>query len=263
MKIFGPQINNLNKQEQLEISKNSILRDKIKKIEIMNFMEEIKVEDIFLTRLIKAKYSKIGLDSIESFENYLKNNNLNVNIAKEKMAIELIWNDLIFQKFNSKISIDKNKIKDELSNTPQKKIETELLLSEIVFNVSKKSNFKKKYEEILFDINTTGFKNAALIHSETDSATNGGLIGWIKEDNLSEAIKEKISNIEIGQLSEPIRTSSGFIILKVEEKKEVEIDFNLEEKIEEIVRYKTNQQLNSFSSLYFNKVKKNLIFNDL
>ena len=43
LKIFSPQINNLNKQEQLEISKNSILRDKIKKIEIMNFMEEIKV----------------------------------------------------------------------------------------------------------------------------------------------------------------------------------------------------------------------------
>ena len=71
LKVFNPGINNLDKREQLEISKNSIIRDKIKKIEIMNFMEEIKIEDIFLTRLIKAKYSKIGLDSIESFENSL------------------------------------------------------------------------------------------------------------------------------------------------------------------------------------------------
>ena len=66
-------------------------------------------------------------------------------------------------------------------------------------------------KKFFLDIKETGFKNAALIHSESDTATNGGLIGWIKEDNLNKSIKEKISKIEIGQFSEPIRTSSGFI----------------------------------------------------
>ena len=89
------------------------------------------------------------------------------------------------------------------------------------------------------------------------------MIGWIKEDNLNKSIKEKISKIEIGQFSEPIRTSSGFIIIKIENKKEYEIEFNLEEKINEIVRFKTNEQLNSFSNIHFNKVKKDLILNDL
>ena len=144
-----------------------------------------------------------------------------------------------------------------------KKRGNELLLSEILFNVEKKSNFQTKYEKILLDINETGFRNAALIHSESDTATNGGLIGWIKEDNLNSSIKEKISKIEIGQFSEPIRTSSGFIIIKIENKKEYEIEFNLEEKINEIVRFKTNEQLNSFSNIHFNKVKKDLILNDL
>jgi hypothetical protein len=44
-------------EEQLEISKNSIIRDKIKKTEIINFVEEIKVEDKFLNEFIKNKYS--------------------------------------------------------------------------------------------------------------------------------------------------------------------------------------------------------------
>ena len=109
LKIFIPQINELNDDEQLIVSKNSIIRDKIKKTEILNFVEEIKVEDKFLMNLLKSKYSQIEFSSIVNFENYLKENDLNVNLVKEKFAIELIWNDLIFQKYNSKILIDKKK----------------------------------------------------------------------------------------------------------------------------------------------------------
>ena len=109
LKIFNPQINDLNNDEQLVVSKNSIIKDKIKKTEILNFVEEIKVKDKFLMNLLKNKYSQIEFSSMVNFENYLKENDLNVNLIKEKFAIELIWNDLVFQKYNSKISIDKKK----------------------------------------------------------------------------------------------------------------------------------------------------------
>ena len=110
LKIFNPQINDLNNQEQLVISKNSIIRDKIKKTEILNFVEEIKVEEKYLINLLKNKYSEINVDTIKNFENYLVENDLSVNLIKEKFAIELIWQDLVFRKFSSKISIDKEKI---------------------------------------------------------------------------------------------------------------------------------------------------------
>ncbi len=142
-------------------------------------------------RLIKGRYSKLGVDSIESFEKYLKDNGLNVKLVREKFAIELIWNDLILQKFSSKIIIDKDRIKKEILKNP-KKTQKEILLSEIVFNVSKKSEYKKKYEKILTDIKQTGFKNAALIHSISNTSSVGGSIGWIKEDNLNKTIKEGI-----------------------------------------------------------------------
>ena len=111
LRIFNPEINSPNDTELFEISKNSILKDKIKKIEIMNFVEEVKVDNKFLLQLIKNKYSKSNINSIESFEIYLKDNNLNFKTIKEKFAIELIWNDIIYQKFNKKIEIDKEKIK--------------------------------------------------------------------------------------------------------------------------------------------------------
>ena len=259
LKIFNPEISNLNEKELFEISKNSILRDKIKKVEIMNFVKELKVEDKFLLQLIKNKYSKIGINSLENFENKLRSNNLNIQNVKEKFYIELIWNNFIYQKFNKKIVIDKEKIRNEILQNPKKEFQRELLLSEITFDVSSKVDFKKKYEKILFDIRDLGFKQTALIHSNSDTASNGGLIGWVKEDNLNQNIKKIVSELNLGQFSKPIRTSSGFIIVKIDDKKEYESKFDLDEKINEVIKFKTNDQLNQFSSMYFNKIKKNLI----
>ena len=259
LKIFNPEISNLNEKELFEISKNSILRDKIKKIEIMNFVKELKVEDKFLLQLIKNKYPKIGINSLESFENQLKSNNLDIQVIKEKFYIELIWNNFIYQKFNKKIIINKEKIRNEILQNSKRELQKELLLSEITFDVSSKIDFKNKYEKILLDIKNLGFKQTALKHSNSDTASNGGLIGWVKEDNLNQNIKKIVSELNIGQFSKPIRTSSGFIIVKIDDKKEYESKFDLDEKINEVIKFKTNDQLNQFSSMYFNKIKKNLI----
>ena len=262
LKTFNSEINNLKEKEIIEISKNSIVRDKVKKIEIMNYIEEIKLEDKFLLKYIESKYSNIGLNSIKSFEDYLKKNDLNVELAKEKIAIELIWNDIIFQKFSSKININKEMIKKEILKNSQKKLQKEFLLSEIVFDVSENSEFKEKYEKIVLDIEQTGFKNAALINSVSDTSSNGGFIGWVKEDNLNKSIKNQIENLKKGQYSDAIRTSVGFLIIMIEDIKEYEVKFDLNKKIDEMVRFKTNEQLNQFSNSYFNKIKKDLIFSD-
>ena len=160
LKSFNPEINDLNEKDLFEISKNSILRDKVKKIEIMNFVKELKVDDKFLLRFIKNKYSKIIKNSLEKFEDYLINNNLNRNNITEKFYIDIIWNDLIFQKFKNKVVIDKEKIKNEILENPRKKRQKELLLSEITFNVNDKKDFQIKYEKILQDIESLGFKNS-------------------------------------------------------------------------------------------------------
>ncbi len=259
LRTFTPEIKNLEDAELFEISKNSILRDRIKKIEILEFVKELKVQDKFLLNLIKNKYSKTNINTLEDFKIYLKKNNLDFNNVNEKLTIELIWNDLIYQKFNKKISIDREKIKKELLQNSKKERQREFLLSEIVFTENDKINFKKRYEEIISDINNIGFKKTALKHSISDTASNGGLIGWIKEDNFNQNIKKIIKELKTGQFSKPIRTSSGFMILKIDDEKEYLSKFNLADKMEEVIRFKTNDQLNQFSSMYFNKVKKDLI----
>ena len=259
LKVFNPEINSLSDVELFEISKNSLIKDKIKKIEIMKFVRELKVDDKFLLKLIERKYSRLNINSIKNFEKYLKKENLNIEIVKKKFIIELMWNDLIYQKFSKKVVIDKERIKNEISQNSQKKFQKEFLLSEIVFNVANKDEFNNKYQKILLDIEKVGFKKTALIHSNSDTATNGGLIGWVKEVNLNNNLKKIISELKPGQFSKPVRTSSGFIIIKIDDEKEYVSKFNLADKIDEMTRFKTNEQLNQFSNMYLNKLKKNLI----
>ena len=259
LKVFNPEINSLSDVELFEISKNSLIKDKIKKIEIMKFVRELKVDDKFLLKLIMRKYSRLNINSIKNFEKYLKKENLNIEIVKEKFIIELMWNDLIYQKFSKKVVIDKERIKNEISQNSQKKFQKEFLLSEIVFNVTNKDEFNNKYQKILLDIEKVGFKKTALIHSNSDTATNGGLIGWVKEVNLNKNLKKVISELKAGQFSKPVRTSSGFIIIKIDEEKEYVSKFNQADRINEIIRFKTNEQLNQFSNMYLNKLKKNLV----
>jgi len=263
LQAFNPEVNSLDEKELFEISKNSIQKNIIKKIELNKFVEELKVNDQFLSKLIVNKYSKIGIDSLEEFEAFLKEKNLDVKLIKEKFYIELIWNDYIYQKFYNKVIIDREKIKNEILSNPKQESQRELLLSEINFSVTSKVDFENKYKKILSDLKKIGFQKTAMVYSNSETASNGGLIGWVKEDNLNLTIKKIISNLKIGQVSEPIRTSSGFIILRIEDEREYLTSLDINEKVEEIVKFKTNDQLSQFSSMYFNKIKKNLIINDL
>ena len=263
LKAFNPEVNSLDESELFEISKNSIQKNIIKKIELNKVVEELKIDDKFLLRLIVSKYSKIGIDSLEKFEAFLKEKNLDVKSIKEKFYIELIWNDYIYQKFYKKVIVDREKIKKEVLSNSEQQNRKELLLSEINFSVTSKIDFEDKYKRILSDLEKIGFQKTAIMYSNSETASNGGLIGWVKEDNLNLTIKKIISNLKIGQVSKPIRTSSGFIILKIEDEREYLTSLNINEKVEEIVKFKTNDQLTQFSSMYFNKIKKNLIVNDL
>ena len=98
-----------------------------------------------------------------------------------------------------------------------------------------------------------------MVHSNSETATKGGIVGWVQEDNLNQNIRKVISKLQAGQISKPIRTSSGFIIIMIEDKRVSEFKFNLAEKIDEAIRFRRNDQLNQFSNIYFNKLKKDLI----
>ena len=205
-------------------------------------------------------FTKFNLSSIAEINQLLNKNDLKLDYIKKKITIQLMWNEFIFKKFSKNIKIDKEMIKLEIS---KKKFQKEFLISEIVFSANSKSELSKKLNLIKNEINKNNFISAAIIHSESDSSINGGKIGWIKESSLSDQIKNNIKNIVVGETTNPIQLPGGFIILKVEDIRETSLELDTNKEIEMIIKRKTNEQLNQFSNIYLNKIKKNVRIDEL
>jgi len=255
LKTINKEINTLEKNKIIEIAKNSIVRDKIKKISLEKIFEEFKVDEEYLNQLIINKYRRIGFQDLESFKKYLNQNNVKYEKIREKMIIDAMWSEFIYAKYKDNIKIDRNKIAEEMTQKKNKNY----LLSEIIFNGIDKKELETNYNNILNTIKENGFENAALIHSTSQSAENGGKLGWIKEASLSKIILNEISQLKKGDYTSPIKIPGGFIILKINDFKEESISENIEEEINKIIKIKTNEQLNQYSNIYFNKIKKDIV----
>ena len=255
LKTINKEINTLEKNKIIEIAKNSIVRDKIKKISLEKIFEEFKVDEEYLNQLIVNKYRRIGFQDLDSFKKYLNQNNVKYEKIREKMIIDAMWSEFIYAKYKDNIKIDRNKIAQEMTRKKNKNY----LLSEIIFNGIDKKELETNYNNILKTIKENGFENAALIHSTSQSAENGGKLGWIKEASLSKIILNEISKLKKGDYTSPIKIPGGFIILKINDYKEESISENVEEEINKIIKIKTNEQLNQYSNIYFNKIKKDIV----
>ena len=249
----------LDKDQIISISNQSVIREKIKKIEISKNFKEIKINEEYENLLLKNIYSSLNLKSLREFEIYIKNYDLTLEKIKRRITIDALWNELIIRKYSSQITINEKKIRKEiLSNS---NIQTrEFELSEIIFEIENKDELQKKYEEIKKSINNIGFKSSASIYSVSESAKIGGGIGWIGENSLNKEIKENIIDLKIGETSEPIILSTGVLLLRVDNIKNSKINIDQDSEFKRAIRYERNRQLNQYSKIYYNKIKKNLGF---
>ena len=254
-------IKKLSKNKIFEIAKNSLIKKTIKKNEILKFVKDITLDEKFTDELIKSNSLKLGFSSLNDFQKHLMNFDIEIETLRERLTTEVLWNELIVKKYSNQLTIDKERIKKEILSNG-KKIKS-YLLSEIVFNLLTGSNIEEKFKKIENEISKNGFDNAALIYSISDSSSSGGKLGWIKETSLNKVIKEKIVNLKKGQHTQPIIISSGFLLLKVEDIKIIDQQLDLQKEVEKRIISEKNQQLNRFSLMYYNKIKKDVNIDEL
>ena len=250
----------LNKEKILSISNESIIREKIKKIEISKNFKEVKLNEDYIDILLKNIYSRLNLNSINEFELYLKDYDLTISKIKSKITIDALWNELIIKKYGNKININEDKLKNEILKNSKIQLK-EYQLSEIIFEVANKQEINKKYNEVIKSVSEIGFGNSAATYSFSESSKIGGDIGWINENSLNDEIRKNINTLKIGEITKPIILSNGILILKLMNTKNSETTVNVENELKKAITYERNRQLNQYSKIYYNKIKKNLEFN--
>ena len=255
LSALNPEILNISEKEILKIAKQSLIREIIKEKEVSKYFK-IDYQATDLVELTKNLYTRLGINSEDDFKIYLKQYELKLKDITRKLSIEINWNRLIYEKYKDIINIDRDKIRKNLeleASTPNR--EKKFLLSEILFAAKDQAEYENDYKKITDTIKEKGFSTAATIYSSSDTAKFGGEIGWVGKNDISKKIYKQVSNLQINEVSKPIKIGAGFLLLNLVDVKEEERKNNLEERYNNIVKSETNRQLNQHSTIFYKKIK--------
>ena len=259
---LNPKLIELEKSKIEDLARNSLIAEIIKKIELEKFFDFTNNNQL-VNKIEKQLIKRRNISSVDDFKKILKDKDLNYFIVKEKLLIETLWNKLIYDKYKDNVVINKEELRENIIlkfNNNKKKFSYNL--SEIVLSKDVSVSFDKKLLEINKSIEKVGFENTATIYSISSSSKNGGLIGWINEIQISKKINEKIRKLEVNQITEPIEIQNGYILIKVNKKKQIQQNINIDNELDKLMNKEMNSQLSIFSTILYKKLKKNIEINE-
>ncbi len=261
LKILNPKISQLNIKQIQKIAKESLVKEIIKENEIKKILD-INQENNFVGEQIKILYNKLNFKDEGEFKNYLLNSSsYTFEEIEEKIKIEILWNELIYFKYNDQVNIDKENLLKKIDNLDNK-VRVEYKLSEIVFKKEKDVDLNDQIKQIKLSITNNGFNNTANIYSISESSKLGGDIGWIDENNLSEIIFKNIKDLKQNEITDVIKIGNNYLLLKINEIRQKDIPINKEMELNKMIKFETNKQLNQFSKIFFEKTKMNYSINE-
>ena len=137
----------LDEEKMFEIAKNSLIKEKIKKLEVKKYYKETILDENFLSKIINSNYSRININNYKELVMHLKRNDVDFKNLKEKISIEILWNELIFSKYGSKVKINREELENKIKNL-EKEGGKSYLLSQIVFNLNETETLETYFKKI-------------------------------------------------------------------------------------------------------------------
>ena len=265
LKALNPNLLSLDGKKIFDLSKNSLINEIIKKAELskyVNLKDDNEENDIMINQYLKDLYIKLNLVDEKDLEKLLiSKNTYSVKEVKEKLKVEILWNQLIYARYGNLVKIDKDKMLKKVEKLKNEKYK-EYFLKEIVFKKKKDQNLNTLIKEIKDSISEIGFDNTANIYSISESAKYGGKIGWISENQLTGAVSKELKKINKFEITNIIPLANNKLILKIEDIREKSTTLNKEKELQKMIKYETNKQLNQYSRIYFDKTKVNFLIDE-
>tara|TARA_B100000886_G_scaffold340337_1_gene309277 strand:+ start:4497 stop:5729 length:1233 start_codon:yes stop_codon:yes gene_type:complete len=173
---------------------------------------------------------------------------VNSETLLNQIKSELLWNKIVRGRFGSYINISDEEVNIIYDRTIQNINNSQYDISEIFIGFEDESEEKeaKELTERLTEQlkNEIAFEPVAQQFSQSPSSGQGGFIGWVSEGQLDQDIISNIKNLEIGSVSNPIKTVNGYYIIKLNGKSEeggknpmknqydlISVSFDIEDKI--------------------------------
>lgn len=258
--ILSDQPYSIEKREVLQsVAVRETVKRNIKKIEIAKY-NNISYNEADLSRELIFIAEKANAD-IETLKIKFSQNGINFSDVIENIKTELKWNSLIYQLYNKRLNINLDEVEEQLKNLSDKKNVNEYLISEIIIKPVSKDELNLEISKINDEIKNYGFEKVAMEKSISDSSINGGDLGWISENLISDEFRSKIINTKIGEISDPVLLPEGIVLFKVRDKKTSEKVVNLEDARRQIIDSEKKKILNMYSLSHYDTLRRTIAIN--
>ena len=258
---LNPKLKDISKNDLFELAKRSMIKETIRKSEILKY-KELNLQNNQINDVLNGMIQNLNYSDQSQFENYLNNFNISLDDIKKKIEIENEWKNLIYAKYFNSVKINKDELLNKIDKLSEGEFSLEYNLSEIVFGNRQDISLDEQSKKILESIKVNGFENTANLYSISDSSKVGGKIGWIKKNNLSSEINQKLDNLKKNSYSETIKIGNNYLILKINDIKETKIEINKEKELNKMIMNETSKQLDKFSNIFYNKIKLNSVISE-
>ena len=259
--FLNPNLKNLTTEQITKISENSLIREIIKKRELKRIFKDFE-DKKFIDKVKLNLFKFKGVSNENEFKKILFSQDISYERVIDKIKYEGKWNELIFRKYINSVRINEKNLKLKLTNKISNNKKFEYNLSEILFEIKDTNDLNKLYKEILDYININSFDAAVSKYSISNSSLSGGKLGWIKETLLSENLVKILNSLKNGSVTKPIKYPNGYLVLKINNKREIKQNIDLEKELQEMIKFEQNKQLNQFSLLFYKKLKQNIEINE-
>ncbi len=259
--VLNPKLEAMDEERILEISKKSLIKETIRKNEILKY-KELNLENPQIEFILNDIIKNLGFQNLMEFQSHFEKFDISINDIKEKVEIENQWKSLVYARFSSSIKIDLEGLKKQIENTSKQNFLLEYNLSEIIFTKKNNLSLDDLINEIQDSIKNIGFENTAMLYSISDSSKVGGKIGWIKKNNLSMDVIRYLEKIELNTSGNPIKIDNNFLILKINDERKIPLEINKQKELDKIVMIEKAKQLEKFSNIFYNKIKLNTEINE-
>ncbi len=258
---LNPKLNEINKNDLLKLAKKSMVKEMIRKSEILKY-KEINLDNPRNENILRNIMLNLDFSNQLQFESYLNDFDISIDDLRKKIGIENEWKNLVYSKYSTSIKIDKENLINQIERLSKEEFSIEYNLSEIVFIKNQNISLKDQSKKILESIEINGFENTANLYSISDSSKVGGKIGWVKKNNLSLEINNELENLKVNSYSDPIKIDNNYLILKINDIKEINVKVDKQKELDKMIMIETSKQLDKFSNIFYNKIKLNSVISE-
>lgn len=247
------------KKELQSIAVRRIIERAIKNIETEKY-DFLQFDQIDLDNQLNNIARQVNV-SVDALKTIFETNGLDFEQVKKNIITELLWNKLMISIYKDNLKVNEDEINQQLSNFNKNTESNEYLISEIVLKSVESRKLNDELNKVKNMIDDIGFEKTAMTLSVSANSKNGGNIGWIEENAISERFKSRILSTPVGKLSKPIILPEGIIIFTVRDKRKSTKVVDLNSIRQSLIATERNKMLNMYSLSHYESLTRKIAVN--